>query len=221
MTSVNRYIDHTLLKPTSTKHHIISLCEEAIQYDFYSVCVNGSYAKLAALELQESNVKVCCVIGFPLGAMSSSAKAYEASQAIEDGANEIDMVMNLGAFKSGDFEYVKRDIEAVKSAIGNVTLKVILETCELDKAEIIKACELCLEAKADFVKTSTGFGKGGATLEDVTLMLQTVGDRAKVKASGGIRDQKTAQACINLGVARLGVSSGVAIMEGLRSNSEY
>lgn len=221
MKPVNKYIDHTLLKSTATKQDIITLCQEALKYDFFSVCVNGSYAKLAAMELQDSNVKVCCVVGFPLGTMSSNAKAFEANQAIEDGANEIDMVMNLGAFKSGDFDKVKRDIRAVKEAVGCITLKVILETCELDEAEIVKACEICLDASADFVKTSTGFGSGGATESAVKLMKQTVGNRAKIKASGGIRDLETAQAYIGLGVDRLGVSSGVAIMEGLKSNSDY
>ena len=221
MLPVNKYIDHTLLKSTATKDDIAKLCKEAITYNFYSVCVNSSYVTIAAKLLEKSDVKVCCVVGFPLGAASTASKAYEANQAVEDGAREIDMVMNIGAFKSGEFDQVRRDIEAVKQAIGNITLKVILETCELDPAEIIKACEICVNAKADFVKTSTGFGKGGATIEAVKLMHQTVNGKAKVKASGGIRDLEAAQTFINLGADRLGVSSGVAIMEGLSSDSDY
>ena len=221
MKPLNKYIDHTLLKPTATESDIIQLCEEAKQYDFFSVCVNSCFADLAYTFLKDTDVKVCCVVGFPLGAMDTKAKAFEARNAIADGASEIDMVINIGFLKSRDYKAVLKDIAEVKQAIGNHTLKVILETCELTKEEIIKASELCVEANADFVKTSTGFGSGGATLADVKIMKKTVKNRAKVKASGGIRDRETAIHYLDLGVDRLGVSSGIAIMEGKRSNAAY
>ena len=161
---LNKYIDHTLLKPTATSDDIINLCNEAKEHDFFSVCVNSCYVKLAKKHLKKSKVKVCSVIGFPLGAMSTKAKAYEAKQALKDGADEIDMVINVGLLKSNDIKKVYKDIKAVKKVMPKKTLKVILETCYLDKEEILKASTLALKAKADFIKTSTGFGTGGATV---------------------------------------------------------
>jgi deoxyribose-phosphate aldolase len=221
MQSINKFIDHTLLKATVTKKEIIALCNEAWQYEFFSVCVNSCYVALAKKQLDNSGVKVCSVIGFPLGAMSTQAKVFEAQQAIKDGADEIDMVINIGLLKSKDFNGVWKDIEAVKKIIPNNTLKVIIETCYLDNLEIIKACELVLQSGADFVKTSTGFGAGGATIDDVKLMKSVVKDTCEVKASGGIRDYETAKQYIDLGVSRLGVSSGIAIMEDKQSDTDY
>jgi deoxyribose-phosphate aldolase len=212
MIAINSYIDHTLLKPTATKQDIFQLCEEAKKHHFYAVCINSCYVSIAKNELKTSSVKVCSVIGFPLGAMSTQSKVEEAKQAVKDGADEIDMVLNLGWLKSADFDAVWKDIEAVKIAIGDKILKVILEICYLSKAEIIKASELALLSGADFIKTSTGFGTGGATVEAVTLMKSVVGVHAKVKASGGIRDRKTALEYINLGVNRIGTSSGIEIV---------
>jgi deoxyribose-phosphate aldolase len=219
---LNRYIDHTLLKPTATKEDIIQLCNEAKEYDFFSVCINSCYVSLAKKELQDSNVKVCSVIGFPLGAMSTKAKVFEAKQALKDGAGEIDMVMNIGFLKSKDFDAVWKDIEAVKNCMPNNVLKVILETCYLEELEIIKASELAIQSGADYIKTSTGFGTDGATIHDVKLM-KIVAEHCntKIKASGGIRDHETALEFINIGAERLGVSSGIAIMKGEQSNSDY
>jgi len=219
---LNKYIDHTLLKPTATKQDILQLCEEAKQYKFFSVCVNSCHVKLAKEQLKGSDVKVCSVVGFPLGAMSTEAKAFEAKQALKDGADEIDMVINIGLLKSKDFDAVWKDIEAIKKLMPNHVLKVILETCYLEELEIIKASELAIQSGADFIKTSTGFGSGGATLHDVKLM-KIVAEHCntKIKASGGIRDYKTAMEYINLGVERLGVSSGIAIMNGEQSESDY
>ncbi|WP_396600861.1 deoxyribose-phosphate aldolase [Algibacter sp. R77976] len=221
MKLLNTYIDHTLLKPTATKSDIIKLCEEAIEYKFFSVCVNSCYVKLAKSELKNSEVKVCSVIGFPLGAMSTQAKVEETKSALDDGADEIDMVINVGLLKSKDFDAVWKDIEAVKKVMPNNILKVILETCYLNEVEIIKASELAIQSGADFIKTSTGFGTGGATVNDVKLMKSVCKDCTKIKASGGIRDQKTALTYINLGVSRLGTSSGIAIVKGEQSNSTY
>ena len=221
MRPLNKYIDHTLLKPTATETDIIQLCEEAKSYDFFSVCVNSCYVSLASKMLQDSDVKVCSVVGFPLGAMNTTSKAFETKKAIEDGADEIDMVINNGYLKSRDYDACLNDILEVKKACGTKTLKVILETCDLTKEEIIKACELCVEAKAEFVKTSTGFGKSGAQLVDVKIMKKTVKDNAKIKASGGIRDYETAINFIELGVDRLGVSAGIAIVNGGKSDSDY
>lgn len=209
---LSKYIDHTLLKATATKNEIEKLCEEAIKYNFYSVCVNGSYVSYCKKLLEKTNVKVAAVVGFPLGAMSTSAKVFEAEEAIKNGANEIDMVINVAKLKDGDFSYVENEIRAIKEAIGNNILKVIIETCYLTHDEKIKACELSLNANADFVKTSTGFGTGGATYEDVELMKKVVGENAKVKASGGVRDRETALHYIELGAERLGTSSGVEII---------
>ncbi|WP_412985381.1 deoxyribose-phosphate aldolase [Pontimicrobium sp. IMCC45349] len=221
MKPINKFIDHTLLKPIATESDIIQLCEEAKQYNFYSVCVNSCFADLAYKFLKDTDVNVCCVVGFPLGAMSTEAKAFEAKEAIKNGAEEIDMVINIGFLKSRDYKAVLNDISKVKEACGNKVLKVILETCDLTKEEIIKASELCVEANADFVKTSTGFGSGGATQADVKIMKKTVKGKAKIKASGGIRDYETAKHFIDLGVERLGVSSGIAIMNGEKSDADY
>lgn len=218
---LNKYIDHTLLKPIATKNDIINLCNEAKEYNFFSVCVNSCYVKLAKKELKKSDVKVCSVIGFPLGAMSTKAKVYETKRALKDGADEIDMVINIGFLKSKDYKKVYKDIKAVKKAMPKNTLKVILETCYLTDEEITKASELALKAKADFIKTSTGFGTGGATIEAVKLMKSVAGDNIKIKASGGIRDTKTAQEYIDLGVERLGVSAGIAIVKGEKSDADY
>jgi deoxyribose-phosphate aldolase len=221
MKSLNRYIDHTLLKANATKQEIINLCEEAKTHNFLSVCVNSAYVALAKAQLKDSNVKVCSVIGFPLGAASTSAKVAEAKTAVEDGADEIDMVMNIGLLKSKDFDAVWKDIEAVKNQLPNTILKVILETCYLDDLEIIKASELAVHSGADFIKTSTGFGTRGASIHDVKLMKSVCKDCVKIKASGGIKDTKTALEYINLGVERLGTSSGIAIVSGKTSNSTY
>ena len=209
---INKYIDHTVLKATTTPKDIEKLCNEAKEYKFYSVCVNGCYVPLCKKLLVNTDVKVAAVIGFPLGAMSTEAKVYEAKKCIEDGANEIDMVINVGMLKAKEYDYVKEEIRQIKEAIGTNVLKVIIETCYLTYDEKVKACELAVEAKADFVKTSTGFGTNGATFEDVTLMKKTVGNRAKVKASGGVKTYETAVKYIELGAERLGTSSGIQII---------
>lgn len=209
---INKFIDHTLLKPDATENDIIKLCKEAIQYKFYSVCVNGCYVKLAKELVKNSNVKVCSVIGFPLGATSTNAKVQEAIEAVQDGADEIDMVMNIGLLKSRNYVAVLKDVADVKLAIKKIPLKVILEISELSKNEIIKASEICMDAKADFVKTSTGFSKSGATLTAVRIIKKTIKDNAKIKASGGIRDAETAIKYIENGADRLGTSSGISIV---------
>lgn len=210
---LNKYIDHTLLKATASEADIIKLCEEAIEFDFFSVCINSCYVKLAKQQLQNKAIKVCCVVGFPLGAMSTEAKVNETLQAIDDGADEIDMVLNIGFLKSKNFDAVWKDIEAVKKTIPNKILKVILETCYLNDLEIIKASELSIQSGADFIKTSTGFGSGGAIIEDIKLMKSVITNcGTKIKASGGIRDTKTAQEYIDLGVERIGTSNGIAIV---------
>ena len=210
---LNKYIDHTILKATASNSDVQKLCEEAIEHEFYSVCVNGCYVADAKQLLQGTDVKVAAVVGFPLGAMTTAAKVFEAKEAVENGASEIDMVINVAKLKDGEFEYVENEIRQIKEAIGDNVLKVIIETCYLTDEEKVKACELSLVAKADFVKTSTGFGTGGATYEDVKLMKSVVGDNAKVKASGGVRDKETAQKYINLGAERLGTSSGIDIVK--------
>ncbi|WP_142785763.1 deoxyribose-phosphate aldolase [Changchengzhania lutea] len=221
MKLLNTYIDHTLLKPTATKNDIIKLCEEAKEYKFFSVCVNSCYVALVKSELNNSPVKVCSVIGFPLGAMSTQAKVEETKSALSHGADEIDMVMNIGLLKSKDFDGVLNDIQAVKNSMPNQTLKVILETCYLDDLEIIKASELAIQGGADFIKTSTGFGTRGASIHDIKLMKSVCDNSVKIKASGGIKDTQTALTYINLGVHRLGTSSGIAIVSGTTSNLNY
>lgn len=221
MENLSQYIDHTLLKATATEQDIQKLCEEAMEYNFFSVCVNSCYVAFAKAQLEQSNVKVCSVVGFPLGAMSTQAKIMEANKAIVDGADEIDMVINIGFLKSKNFDAVWKEIEAVKKVIGNKVLKVILETCYLDKAEIIKASELAMHSGADFIKTSTGFGTGGATFEDVQLMKSVVKERVKIKASGGIKDKFTALEYIALGAERIGTSSGIAIVTNKNTENEH
>ena len=210
---LNKYIDHTILKATASGTDVQKLCEEAIEHEFYSVCVNGCYVADAKQLLQGTDVKVAAVVGFPLGAMTTAAKVFEAKEAVENGASEIDMVINVAKLKDGEFEYVENEIRQIKEAIGDNVLKVIIETCYLTDEEKVKACELSLVAKADFVKTSTGFGTGGATYEDVKLMKSVVGNNAKVKASGGVRDKETAQKYVELGAERLGTSSGIDIVK--------
>lgn len=215
MNNIASVIDHTLLKPETTEEMIIKLCKEAEEYGFYSVCVNPNYVSLASEILGDSDVKIATVVGFPLGANTKEVKAYETRKAIEDGAHEIDMVINIGALKSKDFSKVKEDIEAVVDAAGKEAIvKVIIETCLLTDEEKVKACELAMEAGAHFVKTSTGFSTGGATVEDVKLMKSVVGDKMEIKASGGIRDYQKAMAMIEAGASRIGASASVHIVEG-------
>ncbi|MDK8281917.1 MAG: deoxyribose-phosphate aldolase [Peptoniphilus lacrimalis] len=218
---LNKYIDHTLLKADATQESIKELCRQAKEYDFMSVCINSSNIELAKEELKGTDVKICTVIGFPLGATTTESKVFETTDAIEKGADEVDMVLNIGALKSKNFDIVLRDISEVAKAAHNKgkILKVILETCLLEKDEIIKACQLSKEAGADFVKTSTGFSTGGAKEEDVALMRKTVGDLMGVKASGGIRTLEKARFMIENGATRLGVSAGVQIMEELESEN--
>lgn len=205
-------IDHTMLKADATTDVIKRYCDEAKANGFASVCVNSCHVPLLAKELAGSDVKVCCVVGFPLGAMLTVAKAYEAKASVEAGADEVDMVINIGAMKEGNEKLVKDDIAAVVEAAGGKTVKVIVETCLLTKEEIARACELAVEAGADFVKTSTGFSTGGATVEDIALMRKTVGDRAQVKASGGIRTPEQAQAMIEAGADRIGAGNGMILI---------
>ena len=214
--NIAKYIDHTNLKAYASKEDIIKLCDEARRYNFYAVCVNPYRVKLAKEQLQGTNIKVATVIGFPLGATPTEVKVFEAKKALEDGADEVDMVINIGALKDKAYKYVRNDIAEVvriaheKGAI----VKVIIETCYLSDNEKEIACKLAMEAGADFVKTSTGFGTGGATIEDVKLMRKVVGDKLGVKAAGGIRTYEEALAMINAGANRIGTSSGVKIIEG-------
>lgn len=210
--NIAKMIDHTMLKADATTETIKRYCSEAKEYGFASVCVNTCHVHLVAEELKGSDVKVCCVVGFPLGAMSTAAKAFEAKTAIQDGADEVDMVINVGGMKDRNYEMVKADIKAVVDASEGRTVKVIIETCLLTKDEIVKACELSVEAGASFVKTSTGFSTGGALASDVALMKKTVGDRAKVKASGGIRTYEQAMELINAGADRIGAGNGVILL---------
>lgn len=208
-------IDHTLLKPEATKEAIETLCNEAKEYKFKAVCVNPYYVKMCKEILKDSEVKVATVIGFPLGASTKEVKAFETKNAIENGADEVDMVLNIGAMKNKDYNAVKEDIKAVVEVAKNKAIvKVIIETCLLTDEEKVKACELSKEAGADFVKTSTGFSTGGATVEDIRLMKKTIGNSLQIKASGGIRDYKTANAMIDAGASRIGASASVKIAEG-------
>jgi len=216
-----RKIDHTLLKPDATQEEIKNLCEEAKQYGFASVCINPYYVKLCSKLLRDSDVKVCTVIGFPLGAASSAVKAFEANQAINDGAHEVDMVINVGMLKSGEFDFVEEDILSVVSvahSLGALT-KVIIETGLLTDEEKVKACLLAKHAGADFVKTSTGFVQGGATVGDIALMRKAVGPEMGIKASGGVRSQKEALALIASGADRIGASASVKIVVGEKTTS--
>ncbi|BES84580.1 deoxyribose-phosphate aldolase 1 [Pectobacterium araliae] len=214
MTDYARYIDHTLLAANATEQQIITLCEEAIAHRFYAVCVNSGYVPLVAEKLAGSEVQVCSVIGFPLGAGLTSSKAFEAKAAIGAGAQEIDMVINVGWLKSGKTDAVKADIQAVREVCAAIPLKVILETCLLDDEQIVLVCEMCRQLDVAFVKTSTGFSTGGAREEHVRLMRNTVGSEMGVKASGAVRDRQTAQRMIDAGATRIGTSSGVAIVSG-------
>ncbi len=215
-----KFIDHTALKADADEKAIIRLCSEAKEYGFASVCVNPFYVKLACRELKGTKIKLCTVVGFPLGSTTSVVKTIEATEAIANGADEIDMVINIGALKSGKYEIVFNDIKAVREVTEGKILKVIIETGYLTREEKIKACELAKEAGADFVKTSTGFGPHGATVEDVKLMKEIVGPEMGVKASGGIRDAKTAREMIKAGATRLGTSASVAIVTDKDAESE-
>lgn len=218
---LNKYIDHTLLKADSTQKQIQTLCEEAIRYDFMSVCVNTTWTRFCAEQLKDSTVLVCNVVGFPLGANSTQAKAFETEQALNDGADEFDMVMNIGALKDQNYELVTRDIEAVVEAAHGKTVKVILETCLLSDEEIVKACECCVKAKAHFVKTSTGFSTAGANPRVVALMKNCVGDHALVKAAGGVKCYEDMLEMIQAGADRIGTSSGVKLLNKENANSSY
>lgn len=220
-TEVASMIDHTILSPDATVKEIKTKCQEAIEYEFASVCINPKYVSLVKDELKGSSVKVCTVIGFPLGTSTSETKAFATRKAIKNGADEIDMVINIGAIKSKAWEIVKEDIKAVVKAAGNKTVKVIIETCYLTEEEKKKSCELAKEAGADFVKTSTGFGTAGAKVEDVELMKEVVGEKLGVKASGGIRSMKDAKKMIEAGASRIGASSGVKIVTGEKAKTAY
>lgn len=206
MENICKFFDHTILKPDADMTQVKKVVAEAVQNGLASVCVNQYRTKMVADMLKGSTVKTCTVVGFPLGAVASDVKAFETGKAVDDGADEIDMVINIGAMKDKDYDYVLNDIKAVREACEGKTLKVIIETCLLDEEEKIKACELAKEAGADFVKTSTGFSTGGAKTEDIRLMRKTVGDEMGVKASGGIRDIDTAKDMIEAGATRLGTS---------------
>lgn len=219
--NINTFIDHTLLQPTTTERQIIDLCNEAKKHEFYAVCVNSCYVPLAKQLLSKTAIKIVSVVGFPLGATATEAKVFEAKNAVNDGADEIDMVLNMGLLRSKNFHAVFKDISDVKNAIGKIPLKVILEISELSKNEIVKACEICVEAKADFIKTSTGFSKSGATLTALKIIRKTIKDQAKIKASGGIRDLETALKYIDAGADRIGTSSGVAMMNDKTTPAKY
>ena len=219
---IAKMIDHTILKAEATESEIVKLCKEAIHYNFASVCVNPSMVPVAAKELKGTHVKVCTVIGFPLGATTTEVKAFETKDVIEKGATEVDMVINVGKLKERNLEYVKNDIKAVvEAAKGKALTKVIIETCLLTDEEKVIACQLSKEAGADFVKTSTGFSTGGATAADIKLMRETVGPDMGVKASGGVRSREDALAMIENGATRIGASASISICEGTESNSNY
>ncbi|NOR87721.1 MAG: deoxyribose-phosphate aldolase [Bacteroidales bacterium] len=216
------YIDHTLLKPEATEKQFEQLCQEALQYKFMSVCVNSSWVPFVAKKLRGTSIKICSVIGFPLGEMDTRSKAFEARNAISNGAHELDMVINIGALKSGNLKLVEEDIRAIKrSCRSNTLLKVIIETSLLTDAEKVIACEISKKAGADFVKTSTGFTGGGATTEDIAMMRNVVGPKIGVKASGGIRDYQTAVNMIHAGANRIGAGGSVAIVTGSAAKGNY
>lgn len=219
--NVAKYIDHTLLKPDSTREQIDKILEEAKKYQFKSVCINPTHVSYASQQLIDTDVLVCTVIGFPLGATTTDVKVFETENAIKNGASEIDMVINIGALKDQRYDEVQKDIEGVIAAANGKTVKVIIETVLLTDEEKVKACELAEKAGATFVKTSTGFAGGGATPEDVKLMKDTVGNRLEVKASGGVRSLEDFEKMIEAGATRIGASAGVQIIEGLDSNSDY
>lgn len=219
--NVAKYIDHTLLKPDSTREQIDKILEEAKKYQFKSVCINPTHVSYASQQLLDTDVLVCTVIGFPLGATTTDVKVFETENAIKNGASEIDMVINIGALKDQRYDEVQKDIEGVIAAANGKTVKVIIETVLLTDEEKVKACELAEKAGATFVKTSTGFAGGGATPEDVKLMKDTVGNRLEVKASGGVRSLEDFEKMIEAGATRIGASAGEQIIEGLDSNSDY
>lgn len=218
---LNKYIDHTLLKPEATKQDIINLCNQAKEYDFATICVNTCWTSFCKELLKDSNVGITNVVGFPLGACLTEVKAFEVKKAIENGADEIDMVLNVGALKDENYDLVLNDMKEVKKAAGDHVVKVILENCLLTREEIIKTCELAVEAGLEFVKTSTGFNKSGATVEDVKLMSEVVKNKAQVKAAGGVRTYEDAIEMINAGATRLGTSGGVNIVNKKENNSSY
>lgn len=218
---IARYIDHTNLKPSTTEEQVRQLCSEAREYGFASVCVNPTWVSLCVNLLADTDVKVCTVIGFPLGATLPEIKAEEARRAVQQGASEVDMVLNIGALKTGNHVLVEQDVYAVRKATPDAILKVIIETCLLTDDEKVTACKIAQKVGADFVKTSTGFAGGGATVEDVALMRRTVGDEVGVKASGGIRSFEDAQSMIQAGANRLGCSAGIAITSGETKDSNY
>lgn len=220
---LNQFIDHTLLKPDATFEAVKKICAEAKEYEFASVCVNAFYTSLVSKELEGTSVKTCVVVGFPLGATTKEVKVFETKQAIENGAQEIDMVINIGALKSKNYEAVREDIKAVvEAAKGKALVKVIIETCLLNDEEKVKGCEISKEVGADFVKTSTGFSTGGATISDLELMRKTVGMEMGVKASGGVRTTEDAESAIKAGATRIGASSSISIVSGVKtSNSGY
>ncbi len=218
---INKYIDHTLLKADAKKEDIKKLCEEAIKHDFKSVCVNPGFVKYAKELLEDSNVLVCTVIGFPLGANTSETKGFETKDAYNNGVDEVDMVINISALKDHDYDYVLNDIkEVVKNASGK-TVKVIVETCYLTEQEKEKICKIVLESGADFIKTSTGFGTGGATAEDISLFNKIIQGKIGIKASGGVRNYEDAMLMISNGATRLGTSGGVNIVQGLENKESY
>lgn len=211
---ISKYIDHTILKPDATSEQVKKVCSEAKEYNFASVCINPYYAKLVSSELRGTDVKTCVVIGFPLGANTKEVKAFEASNAVANGAQEVDMVINIAALKDKEYGVVEEDIKAVVESVkGKAVVKVIIECCLLAKEEMVMACKLSLKAGTDFVKTSTGFSTSGAKVEDVKLMRETVGKNVGVKAAGGIRDYKTTMEMINAGANRIGASAGIAIVK--------
>lgn len=217
---INKMIDHTYLKAFGTNEEINTLLEEAKEYDFKSVCVNPFWVKKAYEALKGTDVLVCTVIGFPLGANTKETKVFETLNAIENGADEIDMVLNVGMVKEGNYEYIYEEVKAVKEACKDLTLKVILETCYLTKEEIKLASEACIKANADFVKTSTGFGTGGALVEDVKIMKEVAKEK-EVKASGGVRNNEDVEKMIAAGATRIGTSSGVKLVQGLEADTDY
>ncbi|MEG0733619.1 deoxyribose-phosphate aldolase [Anaerorhabdus sp.] len=219
---LNKTIDHTLLKQNSTESQLLQLCKEAKEYDFATVCVNPCWIEFCKKELAGTDVGVCTVIGFPLGAMTTASKVFEAKNAVEIGADEVDMVLNIGALKDNKMDYIVNEIRVIKEAVGNHCLKVIIETCLLTDEEKVKACNAVVEAGADFVKTSTGFSTSGATIEDVKLMKETVQNKCKVKAAGGVRSYDDLIKMIEVGADRIGTSSGVSLLQGEKvQNNAY
>lgn len=219
--NVNKLIDHTLLKQDATSIEIDQLCVEAKEYDFMSVCVNSSYVKRCVSNLKDTDVKVCSVIGFPLGMSTTETKIFETQEVIAAGATEVDMVINVGALKDKNDKYVLNEISQIKRACGKNILKVIIETALLTEEEKVRACKLAVEAGADFVKTSTGFSTAGATDKDVKLMKDTVGDRAEVKAAGGVRTTEDLKAMVEAGATRIGTSGGIALVKGETQTTDY